>query len=304
MPNPSDNRSLPAFRPAGATALSSSGPSLAIALGGGGARGLSHILILEALDELGIKPRAIAGTSIGALMGAAYASGMSGADIRAHCSEMFQKRTELIKRFFSRWDGKITEIWSSVALPISAGDRMIKALLPPDLPESFEELVIPLTVVTTDFYSQEEQIITEGALFPAITASSALPTVFRPVDIDGRLLIDGGFVNPLPFDLLSGKADIIAAVDVSAGAPESRRKNPTLIETLVSAMQIALRSIIQEKLRAGAPDILIRPNVGPYRVLDFFKFDEILAASADCKDEFKRAIDARIESMTQSSQQR
>jgi NTE family protein len=127
-----------------------------------------------------------------------------------------------------------------------------------------------------------------------------LPTVFRPLDIDGRLLIDGGFVNPLPFDLLGGKADIIAAVDVSAGAPESRGKNPTVIETLVSAMQIALRSIIHEKLRSGAPDILIRPNVGPYRVLDFFKFDEILAASADCKDEFKRAVDARIESMTQS----
>jgi NTE family protein len=64
-------------------------------------------------------------------------------------------------------------------------------------------------------------------------------------------------------------------------------------------MQIALRSIIQEKLRAGAPDILIRPNVGPYRVLDFFKFDDILTASAGCKDEFKRAIDARIESRTQ-----
>jgi NTE family protein len=301
MPDSSDNSTLPAFRPAAKTILSSGGPSLAIALGGGGARGLSHVLILEALDELGIRPRAIAGTSIGALMGAAYASGMSGAEIRAHCGEMFQKRTELIKRFFSRWDGKIMEIWSSVALPISAGDRMIKALLPPDLPESFEELLIPLTVVTTDFYSQEEQIIAEGPLFPAITASSALPTVFRPVDIDGRLLIDGGFVNPLPFDLLSGKADIIAAVDVSAGAPESRGKNPTLIETLTGAMQIALRSIIQEKLRAGAPDILIRPNVGPYRVLDFFKFDDILTASAGCKDEFKRAIDARIESMTQRS---
>jgi NTE family protein len=300
MPDSSDNSPLAAFRPAEKAIVSSSAPSLAIALGGGGARGLSHILILEALDELGIRPRAIAGTSIGALMGAAYASGMSGADIRAHCSEMFQKRTELIKLFFSRWDGKITEIWSSVALPISAGDRLIKALLPPDLPESFEELLIPLTVVTTDFYSQEEQIITEGPLFPAITASSALPTVFRPLDIDGRLLIDGGFVNPLPFDLLGGKADIIAAVDVSAGAPESRGKNPTVIETLVSAMQIALRSIIHEKLRSGAPDILIRPNVGPYRVLDFFKFDEILAASADCKDEFKRAVDARIESMTQS----
>lgn len=304
MSDPFENSPVRAFKPAPAAMHFSSGPSLALALGGGGARGLSHILILEALDELGIRPRAIAGTSIRALMGAAYASGMSGADIRAHCGEMFQKRTELVKRFLSRWDGKITEIWSSVALPIAAGDRLIKALLPPDLPESFEELLIPLTVVTTDFYAQEEQIITEGPLFPAIAASSALPTVFRPLDIGGKLLIDGGFVNPLPFDLLSGKADIIAAVDVSAGAPESREKNPTVIETLVSAMQIALRSITQEKLRSGAPDILIRPNVGPYRVLDFFKFDDILAGSADCKDEFKRAVEALVDNMTQASQQR
>jgi NTE family protein len=87
---------------------------------------------------------------------------------------------------------------------------------------------------------------------------------------------------------------VIAAIDVSAGAQESRGKNPSLIETLIGATQITLRSIIQEKLRAGAPDILIRPNVGPYRVLDFFKFEEILAASADCKEAFKQEIAARL----------
>jgi NTE family protein len=275
-------------------AISSGGHSLSLALGGGGARGLSHILILEALDEMGVKPRAIAGTSIGALMGAAYCAGMTGAEIRAHCGDLFQKRTELVRRFISRWDGRLAEIWGSVAPPISAGDRLLKALLPHDLPDTFEELKIPLTVVTTDFYAQDQQIITQGPLFPALTASAALPTLMRPIEIDGRLLIDGGFVNPLPFDLLAGSADIIAAVDVSAGTQESRGKNPSSIETLIGAMQITLRSIIQEKLRAGAPDILIRPNVGAYRVLDFFKFEEILAASADCKDEFKREVDARL----------
>src|SRR5688572_2429070 len=104
--------------------------SLSLALGGGGARGLSHILILEALDELGIKPRAIAGTSIGALVGAAYCAGMSGAEIRAHCGDLFQKRTELVKRFLKRWDGRLGEIWGSVRPPIAAGDRLLKALLP------------------------------------------------------------------------------------------------------------------------------------------------------------------------------
>jgi len=276
---------------------SSSGPSLALALGGGGARGLAHILILEALDELGVKPRAIAGTSIGALMGAAYCAGMTGAEIRTHCGELFQKRTELVKRFLSRWDGRIVEIWGSVAPPIAAGDRLLKALMPHTLPETFEALKIPLAVVATDFYAQDQQVLTQGPLLPAVAASAALPTVMRPIEIDGRLLIDGGFVNPLPFDLLTGSADIIAAIDVSAGTQESRGKNPTLIETLIGATQITLGSIIREKLRAGAPDILIRPNVGPYRVLDFFKFEEILAASADCKDAFKREVEARANAL-------
>ena len=272
----------------------SSGHALALALGGGGARGLAHVLVLEALDELGIRPRAIAGTSIGALMGAAYASGMSGAEIRAHCSDLFQKRTELIKHFLARWDGKIGEIWGSLRPPIAAADRLLKALMPHGLPETFEELQIPLLVVATDFYAQEQQILERGPLMPALTASAALPTLMRPVEIDGRLLVDGGFVNPLPFDLLAGHADVIAAIDVSAGMQEARGKYPSYIETMIGSMQISLRSIIQEKLQARAPDILIRPNVGPYKVLDFFKFEEILGNSAGCKDEFKRAIETRL----------
>ena len=278
-------------------AVSDGGPSLALALGGGGARGLAHILILEALDEMGVKPRAVAGTSIGALMGAAYCAGMTGAEIRAHCGELFQKRTELVKRFIARWDGRLVEIWGSLTPPIAAGDRLLKALMPPTVPETFEALKIPLAVVATDFYAQDQLVLTQGPLLPAVAASAALPTVMRPIEIDGRLLIDGGFVNPLPFDLLAGRADIIVAIDVSAGAQESRGKSPTLIETLIGATQITLGSIIREKLRAGAPDILIRPNVGPYKVLDFFKFEEILAASADCKDSFKRAFEARVNSV-------
>jgi NTE family protein len=285
-PSASDRQ---AKRPAGE-------PTLALALGGGGARGLSHILILEALDELGVRPTVIAGTSIGALIGGAYASGMSAAEIRDHCSDLFQKRSILVRRFLRRWDGKLVDIWGSVAPPIAAADRLLKALMPHGLAETFGELQIPLMVVTTDFYAQEPMVIEQGPLLPALTASAALPSLMRPIEIDGRLLIDGGFVNPLPFDLLAGRADVIAAIDVSAGGLEARPsgKSPPFIETLIGAMQISLRSIIQEKLLAGAPDILIRPNVSPYKVLDFFKFEEIIANCADCKDEFKRAIDARL----------
>lgn len=272
-----------------------SAPHLALALGGGGARGLAHVVILEALDELGIKPRVIAGTSIGALIGAAYASGMSGAEIRAHCRDLFEKRIEIVRRFFSRWEGNIAELWGSVTPPISGGDKLLRALLPAGVPATFEELAIPLIVVTTDFYAQEQHVIGSGALIEALAASAALPSIMRPVELDGRTLIDGGFVNPLPFDLVKSGGGIVAAIDVSAGAQESRGKRPNLIEFMIGATQITLRSIIREKLSAGAPDILIRPNVGAFRVLDFYKFESIFAASAECKDEFKRAIADRLE---------
>ncbi len=294
-----DHFGTTAIAPSGGKALST-GTSLALALGGGGARGLAHILILEALDELGIRPSTIAGTSIGALIGAAYAAGMTGAEIRAHCSDLFQKRTELVKRFLTRWEGGLAQIWGSLTPPIAAADRLLKTLLPPQVPETFEALQIPLIVVATDFYAQDQLLIEQGPLLPALTASSALPTLMRPIEIDGRLLIDGGFVNPLPFDLLAGRADIVAAIDVSAGAQESRGKSPSFIETLIGATQITLRSIIREKLEARAPDILIRPNVAPYRVLDFFKFEEILTACADCKDAFKREVEARLPGVSSS----
>lgn len=275
----------------------SSGPSFAIALGGGGARGYAHILILEALDELGIRPRLIAGTSIGSLIGAAYASGMSGADIHIFCHDLFQKRIQIVKRLFSRWNGALAERLATSAASILPGERVVEAILPEAIPATFEELKIPLMAVTTDFYTQCPCILQNGPLMPAIVASSALPGVIRPVELDGRVLIDGGFVNPVPFDLLKGHADIIAAIDVCAGPQQSRRQVPSLMEAIIGSNQITMRSVMSEKLKSAAPDILIRPDIGQFKVLDFYKIDEILAASEAAKDEFKRACDTAISAM-------
>ena len=277
-----------------AEAPGGSGPSFGIALGGGGARGFAHVLILEALDELGIRPRLIAGTSIGALIGAAYASGMSGAEIHSFCSELFQKRTQIVKRLFSRWNAALADRLGSSGISILPGERVLEAILPEMLPASFEELKIPLLAVTTDFYTQSPYILGHGPLMPAIVASSALPGVMRPVELDGKVLIDGGFVNPVPFDLLKGHAEIIAAIDVSAGPQPGRRQVPSLVEAIIGSNQITMRSVMREKLKSAAPDILIRPDIGQFRVLDFYKMGEIFAASEAAKDEFKRACEAAI----------
>jgi NTE family protein len=269
---------------------------IGLALGGGGARGFAHVPMLEALDELGLTPCVIAGTSIGSLVGAAYAAGMKGADIRAYCEDLFQKRTEVLRRLFSRWNGRLALFRSNGdgnGSPFS-GENILKALLPEILPATFEELKIALLAVTTDFYAQSQWVIEHGPLIPAIAASSALPGILRPIELDDRVLVDGGFVNPVPFDLVSSRCDLVAAIDVTAGAQQSKGKMPSLIESIIGANQITQRSVLREKLKASAPEIMIRPEIGRYKVLDFYKVDEIFAAAVPAKDEFKRACEAAL----------
>ncbi len=274
--------------------VASSEPSFGIALGGGGARGFAHVLMFEALDETGIRPQIIAGTSIGALVGAAYAAGMSGAEIRAYCAELFHKRTEIMKRLFARRNGGVSALWTAANGSAFSAERILEALLPDALPKDFAGLTIPFLAVTTDFYEQTQHVVTHGALIPAIAASSALPGLIRPIELEGHILVDGGFVNPVPFDLLKGRADVIAAIDVSAGPQQSRGKIPSLIDAIIGSNQITMRSVMHEKLKISAPDILIRPDIGRFRVLEFYKIDEIFAASEPAKDEFKRACEAAL----------
>jgi len=270
-------------------------PGLGLALGGGGARGFAHVPMLEALDELGVTPRVIAGTSIGSLIGAAYASGMTGAAIRAYCEELFYRRSELIRRLFSHWNGGLAIFTGGDNGSAFSGENILKALLPETLPETFEALKIPLLAVTTDFYAQSQHVIEHGPLVPAIAASSALPGVLRPIEMDDRILVDGGFVNPVPFDLVTRRAEIVAAVDVTGGPQQSKGKVPSLIDAIIGVNQITLRSVLREKLKAQAPDIMIRPEISFFRVLDFYKIDDIFAAAEPAKDEFKRACEAALE---------
>ena len=253
-----------------------------LALGGGGARGLAHIAILEAFDEAGVKPAMIAGTSIGALIGAAYASGMPAIEIRRYCEAAFGRRSAIIRHVYSRCRGRIWDIWRPWAPALFKSERILDLVLPPGLPKTFEGLKIPFMSVATDFSTQSEHVSGAGPLLPALAASAALPALLTPVKLDGRVLIDGGFVNPLPFDLITG-ADSVMAVDVSGGTQDLKGELPRPIETLLGAQQIALRSIINAKLKLSVPDCLLRPGVGHFATLDFMRMDEILASAVEAK---------------------
>ena len=276
--------------------LRSAKPSIALALGGGGARGLAHIVMLEAFDELGLRPKIIAGTSIGAIFGAAYASGMTAHEIRLHTVELLTARFELVRDLFRarvRKLPKFSDMFSARAA-LLAPDAVLDFLLPERVARDFAHLEIPLKLVASDFYGLEPVVFTEGPLRRAIAASMALPVIFEPVVVDGRALIDGGLTNPLPFDLLMGEADITVAIDVSgAPVPTPGRNHPTATEALFASSFIFERTIVREKLKSQQPDIYIDAGTSHFQILDILKVKEILAAAEPAKQKLKAQL-ARI----------
>lgn len=270
--------------------------TFALALGGGGARGLAHIVVLEALDEIGARPAAIAGTSIGALIGAAYASGLSGREIRRHVIALAHNRAEVFRRLIQARAGSFANILSigfGSATMVDA-EKFCSQFLPDKVPDAFDQLGIPLTVIASDLYARRQTVFSSGKLKPALAASIALPTVMRPVVVDSRVLIDGGATNPLPFDVLRGRADTIVAIDISGAPAEERRDVPNPWECLATTVLVMGSTITDEKLKHGAPDLIVRPNVGTFRVLDFLQASAILRASEPVRAEVKTRVRALL----------
>ncbi|MBY5403511.1 patatin-like phospholipase family protein [Rhizobium leguminosarum] len=271
-------------------------PTVAVAFGGGGARGLSHIHVIETLDELGIRPVAVSGSSIGAIMAAGMAAGMSGAEIREHALTTVGNKTAVVARI---WGLRPATVRDAVAKGIRIGqfnlERILKAFLPSELPARFEDLLVPMKVITTDYYGQCEVIIEQGELFPALAASSAIPAVFMPVRLRDRVMIDGGISNPVPYECLMDLADIVIGIDV-VGAPEGDGTHiPNRMESIFGSGQLMMQTAISLKLKLRAPHIFLRPTVGRTGVMDFLKAREVLAMSVGVKDDLKFALDREIE---------
>jgi NTE family protein len=271
-------------------------PTIALALGGGGARGLAHILMIEALEELDVRPVIIAGTSIGAVFGAAYAAGLSAKLIRAHTEEILGQRFEFVRHLLSARADPVQRLFNFLPLRSALLNpaALLELLLPSRIPKDFAGLAIPLEVVATDFYAQTQVVLKDGSLPQAVAASMALPAIFQSVIVEGRPLMDGGLVNPLPFDLIAGRADITVAIDVSGAAREADGSNgPRAMEALFAATQILQRSIVREKLKSMRPDIYIDVDVYAFHALEFHKLKDVLAAAAPAKEALKQEL-ARV----------
>jgi NTE family protein len=269
--------------------------SFALALGGGGARGLAHIPVLEALDELGVKPIAIAGVSIGAAIGAAYASGMGGRAIRRHVIDIAHNRGETLSKLYGARALALREmLGAGFANPLVLdAEKLCAAFLPAAVPETFDALKIPLTVVATDLYGRGEMDFSAGALRPAVAASMALPGLLQPVTIHGRIFVDGAALNPLPFDRLP-RADVVVAVDSSAG-PAEAGEVPGPWDTIFTTMHVIGHALSSRKLEQARPDLILRPNVTGFRLIDFFRASVILRTADALKAEVRERLPRLLE---------
>jgi len=234
-------------------------PRVGLALAGGFARGIAHIGVLRVLREAGIPIDCVAGTSVGALIGAGYCAGAS--------LEQMQNIGSLTSfADFGRW----TPSW----LGLATNQRMEKYLARFASVKTFEELQTPLAVATTDINAGVSVYYSHGPLAPVIRASCAYPGLFVPIQYDGRTLVDGFLTAPVPVEgtLLLG-ADIVIAVYLEAGNVEQPR---TFTDVLSRAFNILQRhSDLQWRTQV---DIIIEPDVKPFVWDDFTKTPEMVAA--------------------------
>ena len=275
---------------------SSSGPSIGLALGGGAARGLAHIVVLEALDELGIKPSFVAGCSIGALLGAAYASGLSGREIREHALSVLGSPGAAARSLF--WPQSKDEAAKPINLglfrPVSLnGLGLVRLVSPPGIANRVEDTIIPFAVSTTDFYTGCEVTITTGDMKPAVAASIAIPGVIEAPRLNGRVMIDGAYTNPVPMQQVRARGcEILVAVDVT-GMPVEKpsEKVPGPTELMLGSTQILQKEITRLKAEAASPDVMIIPAIDRFGAHDFLKIREILASAEPERDRLKRLLE-------------
>ena len=236
-----------------APALSKRAPRIGLALGGGAAKGFAHVGVIAVLEEAGLRPDYVVGTSAGSLVAALYASGKSSAELQKTAMSMEEAAITdwmlpLVGRGVFRGDALGRFVNESV------GGRLI------------EDMRIPLGVVATDLGSGQAVLFQRGDTGTAVRASSAVPAVFVPVKINGRDYVDGGLVAPVPVRYARQMgAELVIAVDIST-APEDSATKDTL-QILLQTFSIMGKSINQHELREA--DIVVRPSLVGLKSADF-----------------------------------
>lgn len=264
--------------------------NIGLALGGGGARGLAHLLVLEVFDEFGIKPTAISGASIGAILGALYSSGIKASDIRKYVDSHLHFKLEPRSL---RQDGKnLMQIVKLLDLDFSGtglikGDSFSHFLYEILEVENFEDLEIPLTVVATDYWNSSQVVFKEGPILPAVKGSMSVPGVFKPSLYNEQFLVDGACVNPVPWDLLEN-CDVVIGVNVLGRSnPVGNKQYPKAAKVVLETFEVMQRRILSLKMESHPPDLLLSPPIYGVGIFDFHKARSIYEQSQPIVEELR-----------------
>jgi NTE family protein len=271
--------------------MSGSKPLVGLALGGGAARGIAHIGVLEVLEREGIPIDMIAGTSAGALIGALYAR---------------QKDAVLMKKQAMALDWVALTALVDLTLPKSGfiSGKQVTRLLGRFIGDAcFEDLEIPLACIATDIISGDEVIFNQGPVLDAVRASISIPVVFSVAKYANRYLVDGGLVNPVPVKTVRDMgADFVIAVDVTPDKAEREAyllksappKQPSLFQVIVQSIYIA--TYFTARISAGGADEVIHPQLAHITPADFHRSKEIILqgelAAVDCIPAIKHHLAA------------
>ncbi len=258
-----------------------------LALGGGAAHGIAHIGVLEVLEKEGIPIDMIAGTSAGAAIGALYAQG---------------KDTNAIKTLALNLNWKRLASLVDLALPKTGfiqGKKIkeqLKSIIGGDI--RFSDLKIPFACVATDIKTGEEIVISQGSVLDGVRASISIPAIFTLIKREGRYLVDGGLVNPVPVSVVKKQgAGFIIAVNVTADAVNrtnlgSKAKEPSIFNVIMQSLYISTHSLVKSSLDSA--DIVIEPDLVDIPYGDFQRAKECIsrgaAAARDVIPEIKRQL--------------
>lgn len=289
-------------------------PRLGLVLGGGSARGWAHVGVIRALEAAGIRPDLVCGTSVGALVGAAYAAG------------------ELDR--FEKWllGMRVTDVVGFMDVSLNGGllkgERLMEFLRHTFVDRTIEDLQIPFGAVSTALHSGTEVWLRDGSTVDAVRASIALPALFTPVLRDGAMLVDGGLVNPVPVSLARAMgAEVVIAVDLNSaimgrrlteeskaeeasdGAigdwihklqenlggfihthSSSEHRVPSMLDVLAASLNIMQVRITRSRMAGDPPDLIVSPRLGHLGRFDFHRAREAI-------DEGRRAMEAVVHSL-------
>ncbi|WP_028889821.1 patatin-like phospholipase family protein [Tenacibaculum ovolyticum] len=287
--------------------LAQSQPKVGLVLSGGGAKGFAHIGILKELEKAGVQVDYVGGTSMGAIVGGLYASGYSADQIESIIRKvdfknlMIDKVSRNQRPFFSKEHSEkyaftlpIKEGELGLPLGLSKGQNVLnfltELLAPVDEVRDFKKLPIPFYCVATDIETGKEVILEKGSLPLALRASAAFPSLLNPVEIDGKLLVDGGVVNNFPVDIMrKKKIDLIIGVSVQ-GQLLKREELSSIASLLLQIVNFQMYKKSDEQI--GLLNFYIRPDIIEYSVISFDKKDEIIQEGIKAAKPFRIVFDS------------